>query len=69
MLSVGDDAHIVPANKTVFTETFGEFDGAQRVDVGIDPYALIGRKAASAPTRRRNKAPHAMREGLLRSGL
>ncbi len=40
-LCVGDDAHIVPANKTVFTETFGEFDGALWVDVGIDPTALL----------------------------
>ena len=32
------DAHIAPAKKSGFTEIFGEFDGAQRVDVGIDPY-------------------------------
>ena len=38
---VGDDAHIVPANKTVFTETFGEFDGALWVDVGLDPYGFV----------------------------
>ena len=25
-------------NAPVFTEIFGEFDGAQWVDVGIDPY-------------------------------
>ena len=35
---VGDDAYIVPANETDFTGVFGEFDGTQRVDVGIDPY-------------------------------
>ena len=40
-LCVGDDAHIVLANKTVFTETFGEFDGALWVDVGIDPYGFV----------------------------
>ena len=26
-------------NTLLFTEIFGEFDGAQRVDAGIDPYA------------------------------
>lgn len=36
---VRGDAHIAPAEKSGFTEIFGEFDGAQRVDVGIDPYA------------------------------
>ena len=40
-LCVGDDAHIVPANKTVFIETFGELDGALWVDVGIDPYGFV----------------------------
>ena len=38
---VRGDAHIAPAEKSGFTEIFGEFDGAQRVDVGIDPYAYL----------------------------
>ena len=38
---VGDDAHIVPANQSDFMEIFDEFDGAQWVDVGINPYALV----------------------------
>ena len=36
--SVGDDAHIVPADETILTKIFGEFEIAQWVDVGIDPY-------------------------------
>ena len=40
MLSVGDDAHIVPADETILTKIFGEFEIAQWVDVGIDPYAF-----------------------------
>ena len=39
--SVGVDAHIDPANGTVFTAIFGEFDGAQWGDVGIAPYANL----------------------------
>ena len=38
---VGDDAHIVPTNQSDFIETFDEFDGAQWVDVGINPYASV----------------------------
>ena len=30
------------AEQTVFTELFGEFAAAQRVDVGIDPYEQVG---------------------------
>ena len=37
---VGDDAHIVPADETILTKIFGEFEIAQWVDVGIDPYAF-----------------------------
>ena len=38
---VGVDAHIDPANKTDFTQLQCEFDGAQWVDVGINPYASV----------------------------
>ena len=38
---VGADAHIGPADRTVFTAIFGESDGFQWGDVGIDPYAPI----------------------------
>ena len=38
---VGDDAYIVPINQSDFMETFDEFDGAQWVDVGINPYASV----------------------------
>ncbi len=34
---VGADAHIGPAECTVFTEIFGEFVTSQRADVGIGP--------------------------------
>jgi len=37
---LGDDAHIVPADETILTKIFGEFEIAQWVDVGIDPYAF-----------------------------
>ncbi len=33
--------HIAPAKESGFTEIFGEFDGVQRADVGIDPYAEL----------------------------
>ena len=39
--SVGADAHIGPAEQTVFTEIFGKFVTSLRVDVGIDPYKRI----------------------------
>ena len=39
---VGGDAHIAPANRTVFTESFGKSVIAQWVDVGIDPYEPYG---------------------------
>ena len=35
---VGADAHIGPAERTVFTKIFGEFVTASRADVGIGPY-------------------------------
>ena len=43
---VGDDAHIVPAERTVFMEVSGAFDGAHWVDVGIAP--LYNRKICAA---------------------
>ena len=36
---VGVDAHIDPAERTVFTEISGEFAASQWGDVGIAPYA------------------------------
>ena len=36
---VGVDAHIDPAERTVFTEISGEFAASQWGDVGISPYA------------------------------
>ena len=39
---VGADAHIGPAECTVFTGIFGEFATSQRADVGIGPYKRIG---------------------------
>ena len=38
---VGVDAHIDPADCTVFTEIYGEFVTAQRADVGISPYRTL----------------------------
>ncbi len=35
---VGVDAHIDPAECTVFTKIFGKFVTSQRADVGIGPY-------------------------------
>ena len=35
---VGGDAHIAPAERTVFTEICREFVTFQRADVGIGPY-------------------------------
>ncbi len=39
---VGADAHIGPAECTVFMELFGESVTSRRVDVGIDPYEQVG---------------------------
>ena len=39
-MSVGADAHIGPADRTVFTEIFGESVTSQRADVGIGPYKI-----------------------------
>ena len=41
---VGADAHIGPAERTVFTKIFGEFVTASRADVGIGPYSQSGRR-------------------------
>ena len=38
---VGVDAHIDPADCTVFTEIYGEFVTAQRADVGIGRYRTL----------------------------
>ena len=43
---VGDAAHIVPAERTVFMEVSGAFDGAHWVDVGSAP--LYNRKICAA---------------------
>ena len=36
--AVGVDAHIDPAERTLFTEIYGKFATSQRADVGIGPY-------------------------------
>ena len=38
----GVDAHIDPANRTVFMIISGEYDGTRRGDVGIAPYEHDG---------------------------
>ena len=38
MRFVGVDAHIDPAERTLFTEIYGKFATSQRADVGIGPY-------------------------------
>ena len=40
---VGVDAHIDPAERTVFTEISGEFATSQWGDVGIDPLRKDGK--------------------------
>ena len=44
---VGVDAHIDPADCTVFTEICGEFATSQRADVGIGPYRALREFAAA----------------------
>ena len=39
---VGADAHIGPAERTVFSVIFGEFVTSQWADVGIGPYYCVG---------------------------
>ena len=41
-MNVGADAHIGPADCTVFTEVYGEFVTSQGADVGIGPYNRVG---------------------------
>ena len=41
--TLGADAHIGPAKRTVFTEIFRKSVIAQWVDVGIDPYESTGK--------------------------
>ena len=42
-LFVGGDAHIAPLSTTEFAEDFHKAGACRRVDVGIDPYAHLGR--------------------------
>ena len=44
---VGVDAHIDPADCTVFTEICGEFATSRRADVGIGPYRVLREFAAA----------------------
>ena len=44
---VGADAHIGPAERTVFSVIFGEFVTSQWADVGIGPYRALCRFAAA----------------------
>ncbi len=48
---VGGDAHIAPAEPSVFPETQCESVGAQRDDVGIVPYAILQDSAFSVRLR------------------
>ena len=41
---VGADAHIGPAECTVFSEICGEFATSQRADVGIGPYISVSER-------------------------
>ena len=59
---VGVDAHIDPAVKTVFTKIQCEFDGAPRGDVGIAPYAFLGKS-------NKHKNPDAVQSSLHRDFL
>lgn len=52
---VGVDDHIDPAGCTDFTEIQCEFDGTQRVDVGIDPYAEEGASRKHQPLQKKIK--------------
>jgi hypothetical protein len=38
---VGVDAHIDPAERTLFAEIYGKFATSQRADVGIGPYKTL----------------------------
>ena len=53
--AVGVDAHIDPADCTVFTEICGEFVIAQWADVGIGPYTQSYRSNLQ-PLRRSSQA-------------
>ena len=55
---VGADAHIGPAERTVFTKIFGEFVTASRADVGIGP---TNRRTRPAEIQEREITPAAGR--------
>ena len=48
-LCVGADAHIGPAEYSVFTVFFGEFETSKRADVGIGPYSQTGKCNSNSP--------------------
>ena len=54
---VGVDAHIDPADCTVFTEIYGEFVTAQRADVGIGPYRTLANPYCLATFERKADLP------------
>ena len=46
---VGADAYIGPAERTVFTEIYGEFATSLRAEVGIGPYDDIRKVHTDSP--------------------
>ena len=48
---VGVDAHIDPAERTLFTEIYGKFATSQRADVGIGPYRVLRKYPEYHPER------------------
>ena len=60
MIIVGADAHIGPAECTVFTELCGEFATSKRADVGIGPYAGSVCRTCTDSARERSRKTEAV---------
>ena len=54
---VGADAHIGPAERTVFSVIFGEFVTSQWADVGIGPYRDSANSYCFARSKRKADLP------------
>ena len=62
---VGVDAHIDPAERTLFTEIYGKFATSQRADVGIGPYKTLANPYCPANFERKAFLPQILKRSYL----
>jgi len=58
---VGVDAHIDPAERTLFTEIYGKFATSQRADVGTGPYKTLANPYCPANFERKAFLPQSFK--------